>query len=66
MKFTEYVMLIEKHVLIKKNVYKWAKHGFFTISMSQKDDQWSGNILTGKEKVPGVAVSKEDHADSLL
>ena len=24
----------KKHVLIKKNVYKWVKHGFVTMSLS--------------------------------
>ena len=37
-KFTkEYVMCMEKYVLVKKDVYKWAKHGFATaMSQSQK------------------------------
>ena len=27
---------MEKHILVK-NVYKWAKYGFATTSLSQKD-----------------------------
>ena len=38
MKFTEeYVMCMEKYILIKKVVYKWAKHWFAPTSPSQKD-----------------------------
>ena len=46
-KFTEKcVMCMKKHVLIKKKEkkqqkkqhYKWAKHGFATMSLSQKDN----------------------------
>ena len=47
MKFTEeYVMYMKKNGIVKKNVYKWAKHGFATIILSQKDSPWSENILT--------------------
>ena len=58
-KFTEECMLfIEKHVLVKKNVYKWVKHGFITMSPSQKDHPWSENTPTPvKKKVPGAMVS---------
>ena len=28
----------------KKNVYKWAKHDFSAINLSQKDSPWSWNI----------------------
>ncbi len=30
----------------KKNVYKWAKHGFATMRLSNKESLWSGNTLT--------------------
>ena len=30
-------MCMKKHVLVKKNVYKCAKHGFATTSLSCKD-----------------------------
>ena len=39
-------MCTEKHVLNKKKVYKWAKYGFATTSLSRKDSPWSGNALT--------------------
>ena len=46
-KFTkECVMYIEKHVLVKKNVYRWIKQGFITLSLSQKDSLESGSTLT--------------------
>ena len=32
-----YVMCKKKHVFVKKNVYKWVKHGFTIINLSQKD-----------------------------
>ena len=28
---------MEKEVLVKKDVYKWAKHGFVTMSLDRKD-----------------------------
>ena len=47
--------------------YKSAKHGFTTTSLNQKDSPWSGkNRLSGKEKVLGTEVSKENHTDRLL
>ena len=45
----------------QKNVYKWAEHGF--TSMSRKTVH---EVEThGKEKVPGGVVSKKEHTDSL-
>ena len=35
-----------------RNVSKWAKHGFPTLSLSWKDSPWSGNTLSDKENVP--------------
>ena len=32
------VMKMERHVLVLKNLYKWAKHGFAIVSSSQKDN----------------------------
>ena len=29
-----------------KNLYKWALPGFTTLSLIEKDSQWSKNILT--------------------
>ena len=56
-------MNTEKCFSVKKNVYKMAKHGLATTSLNQKtvhgeETYW----LSGKVKVPGVAVSKEDQA----
>ena len=39
---------------------------FVTTSLCQKDCPWSGNIISGKEKVTGETVSKEGYADILL
>ena len=39
-------MHTETHVLVENNVYKWAKHGFDTMSQSQKDNPWSESIQT--------------------
>ena len=39
---------------------------FATMSLCQKDSPWSGNTLSGKEKVLNVDFSKGGHADSLL
>ena len=36
-------MYMEKNILVK-NIYKWAKHGFATVNLSQKDSLLSGNI----------------------
>ena len=49
-----------------KNMYKWAKYVFVILSLSWKESPWNGNTLSGKEKFMDTAVSKEDHADSLL
>ena len=53
--------------LLKKNVYRetYFSQKMFknrinaTVSQSQKDSPRSGSTLSGKEKVPGTAVSKE-------
>ena len=37
---------VEKNFLIKKYFYKWAKHRFATMSLSQNDSPWIGNMLT--------------------
>ena len=42
--------------------FKWAKQGFSTMSLKQKET----HCFSGKEKVSGVAVSKENDVDSLL
>ena len=52
-----------KHVLVK-NVYKWVKYRFAWVEKTVYGVE--AHRLFGKEKVPGVAVSKEGHADSLL
>ena len=54
----ERVMCTEKHVLVKKSVYKWTKHRFVTTSPSGKESTSSGNTLTlGKGKVfKGLAI----------
>ena len=45
-KFTdECLMCIEKHVFVKKNIYKWAKHEFTIRRLSQKDSSKNGNTL---------------------
>ena len=49
----------------KKNVYKWAKHGFATSTLRWEDRSWSRR-LSCKEKVLGSIDSKEVHADNLL
>ena len=50
----------------QKKVYKWAKHGFATISPSQKYTMKWKHWLSNREKVLGVVVSKEGDAESLL
>ena len=50
----------------QKTLYKWSKNGFAIMSLSWKDSQWSGNILTRKENVLGSAVCKKGHTDSTL
>ena len=42
-------------------VYKWAKHGFATTSLSRKDIE-----SPVKKKVSNAAISKERYADSLV
>ena len=59
-------MYMEEYVFVKKHVYKWAKNGLANMRLSQKDSPWSNNTLSGKEKVLGAVVNKEEHADSLL
>ena len=64
MKFTEECDVYEETCFSQKNVYKWVKQRFATMSLSWKDSPLSGNmLLSGKEKVPGAAVGKEGHAD---
>ena len=68
-KFTEEcVICTEKQVLVKKIVYKWAKHEFATTNPSWKESPWSRNTDSPvkKKKVQDAVVSKEDHAASLL
>ena len=48
-----------------KNLYKWVKHGFAIKSLSWKESPWSGNTLSGKEKVLGATVSGESHVDNI-
>ena len=47
----------------QKDVYKWAKYGFATMSLILKDSET--HWISGDKKVPGTAVSKEVDADSL-
>ena len=48
MKFIEeYVMWLEKHALVKTNIYQWAKYGFAFWSLNKKDNLWSGNTDKG-------------------
>ena len=64
MKFTEEcVMYREKHVLVKKNLYKWVCYN----EKELKNSPWNGNPLNLQEKnVPGTVVIKQGHADDLL
>ena len=39
-----------------QNVYKWAKHGFTTIILNQKDSWCSANTLSDKEKIKKVML----------
>ena len=48
---------------LKKKIYKWAKLGCATISLSWK---WKKKKLSGKEKVLGAVVSKEGYTTSFL
>ena len=67
MKFTEECVSTEKHIFVKRNVYKCAKHGFSPMSLSQKDSPWSGtHTFSGKENVLSATVNKESHADCVL
>ena len=64
-KFTE-KMYVSGNILMQKNIYKWDKYGLATKTRVKKivhggKTHW----LSGKEKVPGTAVSK-DYADSFL
>ena len=38
----------------------------FIYEPESKDSPWSRNTLSDKEKIPGAAVSKEGHTNSLL
>ena len=61
---------MEKNVLItnagrkKKKFTKWVKYVFATTNSNW--NKVETHQLYVKEKVPGTAVSKEDHADSLI
>ena len=66
-KFTEQYDVYREACVSPKNPYKWAKLKFATMNLSQKDSQWSINILTPvKKKVPGAVVCKKGHADSVM
>ena len=60
----EYVMHMEKHVLVKKNVYKWVKYAFVTMSWKNSPLRWT-HRLSSKEKVLDAVVSEEGNVDSL-
>ena len=51
----------------QKNIYNQAKHGFASTSLNEKKKKSVHGVeihwLSGKGKIPGVAVSKEGHAD---
>ena len=60
-KFTEeYMIYTEKHVLLK-NVNICFKHGF---GWGNKSIEWKHTV--SRKEVPGVAVSKEGHADRIM
>ena len=65
MKFTEeYVMIMEKYVLLKKMFSNGRNVGLLLRAGVEKtgvETHW----LTGKEKVPDTTVRKESHVDSL-
>ena len=44
----------EKTCFSTKNIHKWAKHGFVTMSLSRKDSIQSGHF--GKENIPDTAA----------
>ena len=54
-------MCMEKHVFVKKNLYKWAKQAWVEKTVHGIETLW----LSGGETVLGAAVSKEGNADSV-
>ena len=44
-------MCMSTYVFKKIRIYKWAKHGLATMSLSQKDCSWSGNIDSPVKKM---------------
>ena len=51
MKFIEeYVLCMEKYVLVKKMFTYWLNMGLLHMSLSQKDSLWSENTLSGNGK----------------
>ena len=32
------------------NVYQWAKHGFASLTLSEKDSAWNGNTVTPRKR----------------
>ena len=48
-----HVMCLKKHVFSQKNIYKWSKHGFATVRLSQKDNAlnpWTDSWVKKKNK----------------
>ena len=62
--FTEVCDVFRKAYFGQKNCSKWAKHGFATISLSQKDSPYTHFLE--KKKISDAVVSKEGDADSVL
>ena len=72
MKFTdEYVLCAEKHIWVKKKCLQMFMNGLNMALLLQACVKnivygMETHLLSGKEKIPGVAVCKEGYADSLL
>ena len=51
---------------MEKHVYKSARKGFATMSLSLKENSWSGNTFSQVKNITGRAVIKGGHTDSVL
>ena len=54
-----------KHVL-EKNVYKWVKHRFVTMNLSQISLPKGNTLTIQKENLPGAESIKEGDAHGIL
>ena len=57
----------EEECLSQKNVYKWVKHGFTSMSNNNKKQcmEWRHTEFQIEKNLLGTVVRKEGHVDSL-